>query len=99
MGLLEWRYGVGSLELEFGTPEARISEIDIWKSGFPEWISGRSVFQDGYLGPEYGSPEVRSPFPYVCLALSYNCLKFRYIPNQSFQLGSTMFAWQNIART
>lgn len=63
MGLLEWRYGVGSLELEFGTPEARISEIDIWKSGFPEWISGRSVFQDGYLGPEYGSPEVRSPYP------------------------------------
>jgi hypothetical protein len=63
MGLLEWRYGLGSLELEFGTPEARIFEIDIWKSRFPEWIFGRSVFQDGYLGPEYGSPEVRYPFP------------------------------------
>jgi hypothetical protein len=67
MGLLEWRYGVGSLELEFGIPEAQISEIDIWKSGFPEWISGRSVFQDGYLGPEYRSPEVRSPLVFPLL--------------------------------
>jgi hypothetical protein len=78
MGLLEWRYGVGSLELEFGTPEARISEIDTWKSGFPEWISGRSVFQDGYLGPEYGSSEVRSPFFYLYIRHLPHSVTTRY---------------------
>jgi hypothetical protein len=92
MGLLEWCYGVGSLELEVGTPEARIFEMDIWKSRFPEWIPGRSVFQDGYLGPEYGPPEVWSPLefslvlsPRLGLEVSTLCTK-RYAP-----LGSVFF--------
>jgi hypothetical protein len=62
MGILERYNRAGTLELEFGTPDIWITEMDFWKSGFLEWISGSPVFSNGYLGPENGYPEVRSPF-------------------------------------
>jgi hypothetical protein len=58
MGLMARRYRVGTLELEFGNLEVRISEMDIWRSGFLEWISGSPVFSNGYLGLENGSPKI-----------------------------------------